>query len=337
MKYTISVVIPTLNRPEHLDRTLRSILEQTKSPEEIVIVDQSDDNRTKDLLIERMPAIEMKKIVLKYIWVKERSISHARNLGMSAAAGEIVIFVDDDIALDKKYISEILRVYSDHPSAFGVQGCLVEKSPYWRGIGTKSILLNSIRKAFLMTHWEKDKQTLLPSGDEVGAYPLTKTIGAGVINAGVSSFKKEVAKHFHYDENLGGYSWGEDIDFSVHLTRYYPKSLYVTPFAIAIHDYALSSRPTNKQFCYIVTAYELYSFCKNIPPSPRNWMAYFWKCCGNIVLTSLGLHRRVNRVRLFYVLQSYLWALYHFGRLKSGGFDLYKELGERARVPYRTD
>lgn len=322
MKYTISIVIPTLNRPDHLDRALRSILEQTKSPEEIVIVDQSDDNRTKDLLTERMPDVKMKKIVLKYIWVKERSISHARNLGMSAAAGEIVIFVDDDMVLDKKYISEILRVYSDHPSAFGVQGCLVEKSPYWRGIGTKSILLNSIRRAFLMTHWEKDRQKLLPSGGEIGAYPLTKTIEAEVINAGVSSFKKEVTKQFNYDEKLRGYSWGEDIDFSMRLTQRYPKSLYVTPFAKAIHEYALSSRPTDKQFYLVVTAFELYSFAKNIRPSLKNWAAYLWKCFGNIVLSVLGLHRKANRVRLVYIVQSYSWAFHRFSKLRRGELDL---------------
>lgn len=317
----ISVIIPTFNRPEHLKKALHSLLAQTRLPDEVIILDQSNDFRTKISITKERSNFLARKVRLKYIWEPRKSISHARNAGMRAAIEEIVFFVDDDIILDNRYISEILKVYCEHPNAIGVQGFLIEKSPYWRGIGTKSILLNSMRKVFLMTHWEKDKQKVLPSGAQVGAFPLTRTIEAEVINAGVSSFKRKISKDFYFDENLKGYSWGEDIDFSMKLKRYYPHSLYLTPFARAIHNHASIARPTDKQLYYIHTAYELYNFSKNINPSLTNWLAFFWKSIGKIIITLLGLHRKENRTRLFYTLQSYQWTLAHFSEVRNGRFN----------------
>lgn len=44
----ISVIIPTMNRPESLDRTLKSISEASDLPQQIVVVDQSCEASVQD-------------------------------------------------------------------------------------------------------------------------------------------------------------------------------------------------------------------------------------------------------------------------------------------------
>lgn len=46
MTLPISVIIPTMNRPESLDRTLKCIAEAADVPQQIVVVDQSQNEET---------------------------------------------------------------------------------------------------------------------------------------------------------------------------------------------------------------------------------------------------------------------------------------------------
>lgn len=324
----ISVVIPTLSRPKHLRNVIQSILAQTRLPDEVIVVDQSDDSETENLITKERSVLN-EKVNLKYIFEKEKSASHARNVGWRAATGQLVLFVDDDMILDTRHISEMLRVYHDHPHAVGVQG-IWSGWPYdWPTWKTRAsfipILLNYIRKVFFLSHWEKDSQRILPSGGNIVVpYPLTKTIEAEVILTALASFRKALDGDVWWDENLKGYSWGEE-SFTIRLNRRYPHSLYVTPFAKAIHDISSVGRPQRKKLYYIMTQYELHNFYNYyINPldgsSLRNWTAFFWKIVGQITLLVTSSNRKEDRIRLFYTVQSYLWALSHFNEVRTGKF-----------------
>jgi len=324
----ISVIIPTLNRTRHLRNALRSILGQTRLPDEVIVVDQSDDLST-EKLITKERSVMSKKVSLEHIFVKEKNASHARNAGWRAAAGQIVIFLDDDMVLDARFIDEILRVYREHPHAVGVQGTWNGGWPNWRGVTTQRVLLNSIRKVFLATHWEKESQRMLPSKGMVVPFPLARTIEAEFLLPGLVSFRKVISEDFCFDENLKGYSWGDE-SFTIGLNRGYPHSLYVTPFAKAIHDHASGGRLQGKNFWYVRTQYELYNFSKNINllgGSPlRNWIAFVLRNVGETIalLTLLRArsHRGEYRIQLFYTLQSYLRMLSHSNELRTGKFNL---------------
>lgn len=317
---TISVVIPTRDRPKHLKEALCSLLRQTRLPDEVIIVDGSDNNETEILISKECELFSTKKISIKYIREKRKGIALARNIGWSAASGTIVVFLDDDMILDKEYIDAILKVYLEHPNALGVQGNVVFPNPIEAHF-TRAILLNCIRKVFMITHWEKDRQKVLPSGGFVFPYPLTKTVEAEVIFPSLPSFRREILKYFRFDEKLEGYSWGEEW-FTLNISRSFPNSLYVTPFAKAIHNQALTGRPVGTWLYCIYAAYELYNFMKYLKPSVRNWFAYYWKCLGKLAIAILGAYRREGRTNFFYLLKSYLWTLRNFNRLKNCDFRL---------------
>jgi len=91
----LSIVIPTHNRRDVLlQRTLPAIFEQDFSPDEyevIVVVDGSRDGT-----IEALRGLKP-KCALKILEQPSRGPSVARNVGVAAAQGEVVLFLDDDI------------------------------------------------------------------------------------------------------------------------------------------------------------------------------------------------------------------------------------------------
>jgi glycosyltransferase involved in cell wall biosynthesis len=330
----ISVIIPTLNRPKHLRNAIRSILAQTRLPDEVIVVDQNDDLEAENLITKERSLLT-KKVSLKYIFEREKNASRARNVGWRAATGQIVIFLDDDMILDRRFISEILRVYREHPHAVGVQGTWSGGWPNWKANSFVQILLNNIRKVFLVTHWEKESQRMLPSKGMVVPFPLARTIEAEVILIGLVSFRKVTEEDFCFDENLKANSAraGEE-SFTIGLNRRYPHSLYVTPFAKAIRD-PTSATDADQQTqsargVYVRTQYELYNFNKNINllgGSPlRNWIAFVLKTVGEtiilIALMPARSHHKEYRIRLFYTVQSYLRTLSHFNEVRTGKLNL---------------
>jgi glycosyltransferase involved in cell wall biosynthesis len=108
----ITVVVPTLDRAEHLERCLRSILAGPVLPREVIVVDQSAGDATR-LTVERVggPA--------RWVHQAERSTSVARNRGVELAATEYVALLDDDGEVESGWMEAALAALEafDHPDA----------------------------------------------------------------------------------------------------------------------------------------------------------------------------------------------------------------------------
>ena len=84
----ISVIIPTHNRRDTLTRALESALEQTLQPAEGIVVDDGSTDDTRRL-VARYPQV-------RYLYQENAGVSSARNLGIKAARGEWLAFLDSD-------------------------------------------------------------------------------------------------------------------------------------------------------------------------------------------------------------------------------------------------
>lgn len=109
-----SIIIPTFNVEKYLSKCLESILLQTYSNYEIIIIDDLSLDKTKDI-IERY---RCKHKRIKTIFNKENSgPSMARQKGINIAKGEYIIFVDaDDQYCDSNALKKIALITEKYNS-----------------------------------------------------------------------------------------------------------------------------------------------------------------------------------------------------------------------------
>lgn len=107
-----SIIIPTYNRAWILKHCLNYLLNQSVSDYEIIVIDDKSKDSTADL-ISRLSVPDTK---LKYIKLDKHSGPHtARNIGIRAAKGELVIFVDSDVLVHLNFIKDHIAIHEKHP------------------------------------------------------------------------------------------------------------------------------------------------------------------------------------------------------------------------------
>lgn len=106
----ISIVLATRNRSDKLRNALNSMREMY-IPElmslEIIIVDNlsTDNTRYVSELF-----IESSNMNVRYVFEEKKGLSYARNSGIREAKGEIIVFIDDDVIVDRKWMVEIFKI-----------------------------------------------------------------------------------------------------------------------------------------------------------------------------------------------------------------------------------
>ncbi len=103
----ISVVICTFNRANSLKDTLESLLVQNLDgifDYEIIVVDNNSKDATKSIVYSYMPKFQGR---LSYVLETSQGLSNARNRGIKEAKGSIIAFTDDDVIIDKNWLSNI--------------------------------------------------------------------------------------------------------------------------------------------------------------------------------------------------------------------------------------
>ena len=103
----ISVIIPTYNRKKTLARAIQSVINQSLSPFEILIIDDGSNDGTEEWVKENFQNI-------KYIYQNNRGVSSARNIGIENANGDWVAFLDsDDEWLSNKLHEQVIAIESN--------------------------------------------------------------------------------------------------------------------------------------------------------------------------------------------------------------------------------
>jgi teichuronic acid biosynthesis glycosyltransferase TuaG len=106
----VSVVIPAYNAAPYIKETLDSILQQTYSIFEIIIVDDGSTDET---------ALEIKQIQderIQYFYKINEGVSKARNYGFERIKGKYVIFFDADDVMEADFIDVRLQCMEENPS-----------------------------------------------------------------------------------------------------------------------------------------------------------------------------------------------------------------------------
>jgi GT2 family glycosyltransferase len=119
---TVSVIIVTVERPECVRRCLDCLLAQDPLPDQIIVVDASRDDRTKDV-VDQSPSV---------LYVRNPQgkgcTPRSRNLGLQHATGDIIAWVDDDAYAHPGWLAGILAPYADD-TVGGVGGRALQRRP----------------------------------------------------------------------------------------------------------------------------------------------------------------------------------------------------------------
>ncbi len=206
MVLPVTVVIPTMNRPESLERTIRHFAEGTDGPSQIVVVDQSQSADIREQNRNVMALFEGIIPLQNYVYQQIPSLTKARNLGLAHVSNEIVIFADDDIDVHNDTVRNVHAIMSDTNIAMiaGIDE-LTSRSDTNIGylLGTKSYRKRKIG------HVTKSM---------LGRYPddITSRVETQWAQGYFFVVRKSLLDKWkiRWDENLTSYAYAEDLDFS---------------------------------------------------------------------------------------------------------------------------
>lgn len=107
----ISLVIPTINRREPLERLLRSLQNQLYTNFEVLIADQNSPEYLDDLLGSYSKTLHIQRVL-----VDSCGVSAARNTLLPLISGSIVAFPDDDCFYDPRTLENVAKIFNSEPA-----------------------------------------------------------------------------------------------------------------------------------------------------------------------------------------------------------------------------
>jgi glycosyltransferase involved in cell wall biosynthesis len=113
---SISVVIPTYNRWNLLNRALSSVVNQTYPAHQIIVVDDGSDEFVSDSLRNSFPSVQ-------FLRQENKGVASARNLGIKQSTGDWIALLDSDDEWEPRKLAK--------------QMAFLEKSPELRAIHTE--------------------------------------------------------------------------------------------------------------------------------------------------------------------------------------------------------
>lgn len=259
MKFTL--IICTYMRPKPLQTLLQSVTKQNLYPDEILIIDGSQNDETKQMLAENT----FKNLHYFKVNNTNRGLTKQRNFGINnvAKTSEIVCFLDDDTVLEKDYFKNLIGTYKTYPKALGVGG-FITNEVNWTAITENT---QPTTNSFVYDGWFRNeslrfrlrkklgllddtKPCYLPTfahGRSVSFLPPTgKVYHVELFMGGVSSFKKEVLDQIKFSTYFEGYGLYEDADFTLRVSKL--GQLYVNTAAKLEHHHDASGRPNQYKY-----------------------------------------------------------------------------------------
>ena len=122
----ISVVIPVYNKEKFIENTIYSVLNQTLSDFELIIVDDSSTDKSLSII----DSIKDKRI--KTYSIKNSGVSKSRNYGVEKSTSNLIAFLDADDLWKNNHLEQLYKLYLENPN------CGMYAMSYIKNINFKS-------------------------------------------------------------------------------------------------------------------------------------------------------------------------------------------------------
>ena len=133
----ISVVIPLYNKEKAIVSTLETVLNQTVSPIEIIVVDDGSKDDSWNVVrefVRNERVSELGNEIVRVIHKENGGVSSARNKGIREAKGEYIALLDGDDLWEPNYLEEQIKLMHDFPEAamWGVSIAFIKYGKCWK-------------------------------------------------------------------------------------------------------------------------------------------------------------------------------------------------------------
>jgi glycosyltransferase involved in cell wall biosynthesis len=212
-----SGIVPTIDRPEILGCTLKSLQQQQWLPRELIIVDASRDNRTCDLIASLAPDFAEKGCHLLWQRALLPGAAAQRNEGVVTASQPIIWFFDDDIRFEPHCVERLWAALQSDEKLGGVSAMIINQRyqpPGWIS-----------RLAFRLMDGRADAPyagrvlgpavNLLPEDSE----DLPDVVPVEWLNTTCTLYRGGALPQPPFPHNFRGYSLMEDLALSLKVAR----------------------------------------------------------------------------------------------------------------------
>jgi glycosyltransferase involved in cell wall biosynthesis len=195
--HRIAFVVPTKDRPEDLLRMLASLAQQTRRPDQVIVVDGSDPP---------VRAVVDGLLQAEYVRVFPPSLARQRNAGMAQLRGDITLagYLDDDLVLESDAVQRMLEFWEGAASDVGGAAFTITNNPAPGAMSLKQLFgIDDARPG-----------RVLPSGFASTITPQPSNLETDWLYGGATVWRRGVIESYPYDEWFVGTGFMEDIDFS---------------------------------------------------------------------------------------------------------------------------
>lgn len=95
----ISVIVPIYNQEKYLEKCINSLLKQEYSNYELILINDGSTDSSENIIKKYCSNPR-----IKYIKKENSGVSDSRNIGISKATGEYIVFVDGDDTVERDYL-----------------------------------------------------------------------------------------------------------------------------------------------------------------------------------------------------------------------------------------
>lgn len=245
----ISVIIPVFNSEKYLKRCIESVLNQTYSNIEIIVINDGSTDNSKKIIEE----LKEKNKNIRLFSQQNKGQSAARNLGMEIAQGEYIGFVDSDDWIHPQMFCHLVKILEDNQADISSGQMITLRNDEKKGY--KDIVDYNLE----IEYREQSLVNYLYNGQNKknGQYSAARKL-----------FRKEVLENVRFEE---GYIY-EDMLFNFEALENSQK--HVASDAIVYYYYidnqsTMRSQFREKDFDLIVISDKIMERVKNYPHQKR--------------------------------------------------------------------
>jgi glycosyltransferase involved in cell wall biosynthesis len=306
---TVSVVIPTRNRIQSLERCLNAIASQTYPLREVIVVDASDEPIELTALQKVWPSLHFT------CHQSPPSVCKQRNAGIRLATGSHILLCDDDIVLPPEYVEVLVQYLLGHPEAGAATGSLHEfvKGTYvdyamsagsaaglfWRFMFQLSVwgdveetVHGSIWRPFLtpvLEFYRGRRNSLSLAGWPTVTHPHSDAYSVARFGLGASIVRRDWLLLSPYDEILDPHGIGDHYGVATG----FPGTL---PITVVAGTYAIHQRSETNRQAQALTYYKRilalhYFMTQSEQYQSFNRLMLLWSLVGNFISHLLAIRR----------------------------------------------